>query len=67
MTVFAANGTARTFNYRAGDVGYVPFAMGHYIQNTGGESLWFLEIFKKRPLHEHFIKSVDGADSERTG
>ncbi|MEH7460192.1 oxalate decarboxylase family bicupin [Bacillus sp. JJ1127] len=46
MTVFAANGTARTFNYRAGDVGYVPFAMGHYIQNTGHQSLWFLEMFK---------------------
>ncbi len=46
MTVFAANGTARTFNYRAGDVGYVPFAMGHYIQNTGNQSLWFLEMFK---------------------
>jgi oxalate decarboxylase len=46
MTVFAASGTARTFNYRAGDVGYVPFAMGHYIQNTGNQSLWFLEIFK---------------------
>lgn len=46
MTVFASNGTARTFNYRAGDVGYVPFAMGHYIQNTCHQSLWFLEIFK---------------------
>ncbi|MWV43864.1 cupin domain-containing protein [Paenibacillus sp. HJL G12] len=46
MTVFAGNGTARTFNYRAGDVGYVPFAMGHYIQNTGTETLWFLEMFK---------------------
>ncbi|MBP0725286.1 oxalate decarboxylase family bicupin [Bacillus sp. RG28] len=46
MTVFAASGSARTFNYRAGDVGYVPFAMGHYIQNTGNESLWFLEMFK---------------------
>ncbi len=46
MTVFAGNGTARTFDYRAGDVGYVPFAMGHYIQNTGNESLWFLEMFK---------------------
>ncbi|WCK52500.1 oxalate decarboxylase family bicupin [Aneurinibacillus sp. Ricciae_BoGa-3] len=46
MTVFAANGTARTFDYRAGDVGYVPFAFGHYIQNTGNESLWFLEMFK---------------------
>ncbi|GGE09047.1 oxalate decarboxylase [Marinithermofilum abyssi] len=46
MTVFAANGVARTFNSRAGDVGYVPFAMGHYIQNTGYQSLWFLEMFK---------------------
>ncbi|MFJ7183739.1 oxalate decarboxylase family bicupin [Lysinibacillus xylanilyticus] len=46
MTVFAANGVARTFDYRAGDVGYVPFANGHYIQNTGTETLWFLEIFK---------------------
>jgi oxalate decarboxylase len=46
MTVFAANGVARTFNYRAGDVGYVPFAFGHYIQNTGDQSLWFLEMFK---------------------
>lgn len=46
MTVFAGNGTARTFDYRAGDVGYVPFALGHYIQNTGDETLWFLEMFK---------------------
>ncbi|WFO46897.1 oxalate decarboxylase family bicupin [Bacillus pumilus] len=46
MTVFGAGGTARTFNYRAGDVGYVPFGMGHYIQNIGQTSLWFLEIFK---------------------
>ncbi|MCS7459152.1 oxalate decarboxylase family bicupin [Paenibacillus doosanensis] len=46
MTVFAANGNARTFDVRAGDVGYVPFALGHYIQNTGDQSLWFLEMFK---------------------
>jgi oxalate decarboxylase len=46
MTVFAANGTARTFNYRAGDVGYIPRAYGHYIQNIGDQSLWFFEIFK---------------------
>lgn len=50
MTVFAGNGTARTFDYRAGDVGYVPFATGHYIQNTGDQTLWFLEIFKS----DHF-------------
>lgn len=46
MTVFAGNGIARTFDYRAGDVGYVPFATGHYIQNTGTQTLWFLEMFK---------------------
>lgn len=46
MTVFAGNGAARTFDYRAGEVGYVPFAFGHYIQNTGTETLWFLEMFR---------------------
>jgi oxalate decarboxylase len=46
MGVFAASGQARTFDFRAGDVGYVPFAMGHYIENTGTTTLRFLEIFK---------------------
>ncbi|MBM7840659.1 oxalate decarboxylase [Alkalihalobacillus xiaoxiensis] len=46
MTVFSGNGVARTFDYRAGDVGYVPFATGHYIQNTGKDTVWFLEMFK---------------------
>jgi oxalate decarboxylase len=46
MGVFGASEQARTFDYRAGDVGYVPFAMGHYIENTGSEPLRFLETFK---------------------
>jgi oxalate decarboxylase len=46
MTVFASDGTARTFDYQAGDVGYVPFAMGHYIENTGTEPVRFLEMFR---------------------
>nr|WGD85721.1 oxalate decarboxylase [Bacillus subtilis] len=47
MTVFASDEYhARTFNYQAGDVGYVPFAMGHYVENIGDEPLVFLEIFK---------------------
>jgi oxalate decarboxylase len=45
MTIFAAGATARTFDLRAGDVGFVPFAMGHYIENTGDSVLRFLEIF----------------------
>jgi oxalate decarboxylase len=46
MGVFASGGKARTFDYQAGDVGYVPFAMGHYIENTGDEPLRFLEMFR---------------------
>ena len=46
MGVFAASGQARTFDFLAGDVGYVPFATGHYVENTGSAPLRFLEIFK---------------------
>ena len=46
MGVFAASGQARTFDFMAGDVGYVPFAMGHYIENIGSTPLRFLEVFK---------------------
>jgi len=46
MGVFAAAGQARTFDYQGGDVGYVPFAMGHYVENTGATTLRFLEMFK---------------------
>jgi oxalate decarboxylase len=46
MGVFANSGDARTFDFDAGDVGYVPFAMGHYVENIGDTTLRFLEIFK---------------------
>jgi oxalate decarboxylase len=46
MGVFGASGQARTFDYQAGDVGYVPFAMGHHIENTGTTPVRFLEMFK---------------------
>jgi oxalate decarboxylase len=46
MTVFGENGRARTFDYRAGDVGYVPVGYVHYVQNTGNDTLWFLEAFR---------------------
>jgi oxalate decarboxylase len=50
MAVFGSESKARTFDYRAGDVGYVPFAMGHYIENTGSGPLRFLEMFRS----DHF-------------
>ncbi|KAJ6615865.1 oxalate decarboxylase [Mycena sp. CBHHK59/15] len=45
VTVFASQGRARTFNYQAGDIGYVPAAMGHYVENTGNTTMKYLEIF----------------------
>ena len=39
-------GQARTFDFNAGDVGYIPFAMGHYIENIGTTPVRFLEVFK---------------------
>jgi oxalate decarboxylase len=47
MTVFASSGKARTFDYQAGDIGYVPFATGRYVENTGNEPLRFLEMFRR--------------------
>jgi oxalate decarboxylase len=46
MTVFASSAKARTFDYCAGDVGYVPFAMGHCIENTGSDTVRLLEMFR---------------------
>jgi oxalate decarboxylase len=48
--VFASSGKARTFDFAAGDVGYVPCAMGHYVENTGDTPLRFLETFRS----DHF-------------
>jgi oxalate decarboxylase len=46
MGVFAASGQARTFDFQAGDVGYVPFAMGHYVENIGTTPMRYIEVFK---------------------
>jgi oxalate decarboxylase len=46
MTVFASSGAAQTFNYQAGDVGYVPRAMPHYVESLGTQTLRFLEMFR---------------------
>jgi oxalate decarboxylase len=46
MTVFAAEGRAGTFDYRPGDVGFVPQNMGHYIENTGKETVRLLELWR---------------------
>ncbi len=46
MTLFANKSEARTIDFRASDVGYVPVTFAHYIENTGTEDLVFIEMFK---------------------
>ncbi|EJF64520.1 oxalate decarboxylase [Dichomitus squalens LYAD-421 SS1] len=46
ITLFAASGNARTFDYEAGDIAYIPASYGHYIENTGNGQLRLLEILK---------------------
>jgi len=46
ITIFASGGSARTFNYQAGDVGIVPKNMPHYVENLGDEPVHFLEMFR---------------------
>jgi oxalate decarboxylase len=46
MTVVTTGAKARTMDFNANDVGYVPSMAGHSIENTGSEDLVFLEMFK---------------------
>ena len=45
MTAFMPVDNARTVDFNANDVGYVPSNAGHYIENTGDTDLVFLETF----------------------
>jgi oxalate decarboxylase len=45
MTVFFPADNARTSDFNANDVGYVPSNAAHYIKNTGDTDLVFLETF----------------------
>ena len=46
MTVFFTAAKARTMDFNAGDIGYVPQTFGHYVENTGDTDLVFIEVFK---------------------
>ena len=46
MTVFNSPGEARTMDFNANDVGFVPTMAGHCIENTGDTDLVFLEILR---------------------
>lgn len=46
ITVFQAPEAARTFDFTAGSVGYIPQAASHYVENTGPEDVIFLEVLQ---------------------
>jgi len=48
MTVFDATSKARTFNFQAGDVGFVPRTMGHYIENIGTTTMRVINVFNSK-------------------
>jgi oxalate decarboxylase len=56
MTVFAPVGSARTMDFNANDVGFVPSMAGHYVENTGDTDLVFLAMFK---AHEYMDVSLN--------
>ncbi|KAK6595590.1 Oxalate decarboxylase OxdD [Botrytis cinerea] len=46
ISIYAAQGLARTFDYRAGDCGYIPKGMTHYVENTGNDDVIFIEVLQ---------------------
>jgi oxalate decarboxylase len=52
MTVFMPTGRARTMDFNANDVGFVPAVAGHYVENTGDTDLVFLEMFKTHEFQD---------------
>ena len=46
MTIVMNEGKARTMDFNANDVGFVPRVAGHYVENRGNTDVIFLEMFK---------------------
>jgi oxalate decarboxylase family bicupin protein len=47
LTLFNAPDASATIDFTAGDVGYIPIANSHYVENTGTEDVVFLEILQQ--------------------
>lgn len=66
VTIFAAEGNARTFDYVAGDVGVVPQNMGHFIENlSDDEPLEVLEIFRSDKFQDFSLFQWMGETPQR--
>lgn len=65
VTVFAAEGNARTFNFQAGDVGIVPKNMGHFVESIGDEPVEMLEIFRADKFRDFSLFQWMGETPQR--
>lgn len=65
VTIFAAEGNARTFDYVAGDVGIVPKNMGHFVENIGDEPIEMLEVFKADQFRDFSLFQWMGETPQR--
>ena len=64
MTVFGSHGRARTDEFGAGDVGYVPQGYGHYIENTGSDELEVVAVFNNGSYEFDLDHRLDGRQSQ---
>lgn len=63
LTVYVAPEASRTYDFMAGDVGYIPNTAAHYLENTGDEDLVYVGTLAAFPafpsLQSQQIVSVD--------
>ncbi|KAI1074602.1 Bicupin, oxalate decarboxylase/oxidase [Whalleya microplaca] len=52
ITIYGAPSQSQTFDFTAGDVGYIQKAAGHYIENTGTEDVIFLEMLQAKKFSD---------------
>ena len=66
VTIFASSNTARTFDYTAGDVGIVPMAMGHYVENLSDtDEVEMLEVFRAARFEDFSLEQWLGETPRR--
>ena len=64
MTVFGSHGRARTEEFAASDVGYIPQGYGHYIENTGAGDLEVLLVLNNATYESISITAWMGANPD---
>jgi oxalate decarboxylase family bicupin protein len=52
--IYAAANAAQTFDFNAGDCGYIPKAMTHYVENIGDDDVVFIEVLQA----DHFSGKI---------